>query len=432
MGRIRGLLVAVAVAGVLAGSGCTVNPVTGEPQLDLMGRAQEIDLGKRLYPRYTQQSLGEVPDEKLEAYVDRVGLRLARVSQRPALPWTYNAVNDPEVNAYALPGGKISITRGLLARLDSEDQLAAVLGHETGHVTARHAAQAYTRQMLAQIALLGSAAYMEAKGTRNARLYTLGGVFGAELLFAHYSRNQERQADHLGLDYMTRAGYNPRAIVGVMNVLVHQEKRQPSLLGRMFADHPMSSERLATARAEVAALSPQIRHRPFRTKAFRVATRHVRATRDAYDRLARARRLLAKKNTAKALPLLRQSVNEWPSEGLLRAYLAAGEAESNRLQQAMRNAHRAANDAPHIFFVQFVAARIFLRGKRYDEALSYLDGASRILPDTPEVELLRGEALQGAGRQREAVGAYERTRQLAPGSEAAKEAARRLEAMGLI
>jgi len=142
MSRAQRILAAAAAAGAMLISGCTVNPVTGRTELDLMGEAQEINLGKSLYPRYTQQSLGEVPDPALESYVDTVGLKLARVSQRPQLPWAYDAVNDPEVNAYALPGGKVSITRGLLARLDNEDELAAVLGHETGHVNARHAAQA--------------------------------------------------------------------------------------------------------------------------------------------------------------------------------------------------------------------------------------------------------------------------------------------------
>jgi len=134
--RIMSALV-LACAFVLATDGCTVNPVTGKSQLDLMGEAQELELGKSLYPRYTESSLGKVQEPQLQSYVDRVGLRLAAVSHRPNLPWEYNAVNDPVVNAYALPGGKISITRGLLARMDSEDELAGVLGHETGHVTAR-------------------------------------------------------------------------------------------------------------------------------------------------------------------------------------------------------------------------------------------------------------------------------------------------------
>ncbi|HHQ47354.1 MAG TPA: peptidase M48 Ste24p, partial [Acidobacteria bacterium] len=169
---------ALACAVVLATAGCTVNPVTGKSQLDLMGEAHELQLGKSLYPRYTESSLGKVQEPQLQTYVDRVGLRLASVSHRPNLPWEYNAVNDPAVNAYALPGGKISITRGLLSRMDNEDELAGVLGHETGHVTARHAAVAYTRNMLTQLALIGGMAYMEVKDTKNRNLYAFGGMLG--------------------------------------------------------------------------------------------------------------------------------------------------------------------------------------------------------------------------------------------------------------
>ena len=161
--RVAVLLVAASLVG-----SCTVNPVTGRSELDLMGEAQEMALGRQLYPRYTQASLGEVPDPALEAYLGRIGTALARVGHRPRLEWRFNAVNDPEINAYALPGGKISITRGLLARLGSEDELAAVLGHETGHVTARHAARQYSRALLVQLLLVGSAVYMEARTSRAA------------------------------------------------------------------------------------------------------------------------------------------------------------------------------------------------------------------------------------------------------------------------
>lgn len=428
---MRAMAALVLCIGMLGSAACTVNPVTGKTQLDFMGENQEVQLGKNLYPRYTQQSLGEVPDPRLEAYVDRVGLKLARVSQRPQLPWTYNAVNDPEVNAYALPGGKISITRGLLSRLDNEDELAAVLGHETGHVNARHAAQAYTRQVLAQLALLGAGIYMDAHGTRNARLYTVAGMLGMQLMFAHYSRNQERQADQLGFEYMTKAGYNPEGMVGVMRILLHEGKTRPSLLRRMFADHPMSSERLATAEARVAAEPPAVRTRPIRSQRFLAAVRHIRETRPAYDRFAKARRLLAQEKTAEAETLLKESVAEWPDDGLLRGYLAGAEAEDGKLERAMRDAQRAGQDAPHIFVVQMLAGKIFLRAKRYAAAVPFFDNASRILPNLPEVELLRGEALEGAGRRKEAARAYQRVRELAPGSDASAEASRRLRSLGM-
>ncbi len=407
---------------------CTVNPVTGKSQLDLMGEAQELEMGRQLYPRYTQSSLGEVPDEGLQAYVDGVGLRLAAVSHRPEIPWEYNAVNDPDVNAYALPGGKISITRGLLSRMETEDELAAVLGHETGHVTARHAAQHYTRAMLTQLALVGGMAYMEIQDVKYRNIYALGGMIGAQLVLARYSRDQERQSDHLGLEYMTAAGYNPEGMVDLLEILEGEHRREPDFVDRMFGSHPLTRERIEDARARVAALPAEDRARPPVRKPFLQHAAHVRETREAYDRLAQARRLLADEQPAKALPLLRQSSDEWPSDGLLRAFLAAVEAD-RQPRRALTDAARAARDAPKIFVVQVVAARVFLKDRRYDEALRYAETAGEILPDMADVELLRGMALEGLGRYQDAAWAFRRVREIAPDSEAAREAERHLQAL---
>ena len=200
----------------------------------------------------------------------------------------------------------------------------------------------------------------------------------------------------------------------------------------MFADHPMSSERLATAEARVAGEPPAVRQRPIRKRVFLAAVRHIRQTRPAYDRFAKARRLLAQKKTVEAEALLKKSVAEWPGDGLLRGYLAGAEAEDGKLQYGLRDAEKAGKDAPNIFVVQMIAGKIFLRAKRYAAAVPFFDDAARILPNLPEVELLRGEALEGAGRMREAARAYERVKQLAPGSKVAHEAQRHLEALGIV
>ncbi len=409
---------------------CTVNPVTGKSQLDLMGEAQEMEMGRQLYPSYTQSSLGEVPDRELQAYVHGVGLRLAAVSHRPSIPWTYNAVNDPDVNAYALPGGKISITRGLLARMESEDELAAVLGHETVHVTARHAAQQYTWNLLTQLALVGGMAYLEIQDVKYRELYAIGGMVGAQLVLARYSRDQERQSDHVGLEYMTAAGYNPRGMVELLEILAREEQHEPGFVARMFASHPLTRERIEEARRRVAALPPDTRERPESRGAFLERIRHVRETREAYDRLAEARRLIADEKPDQALPLLRQSADEWPEDGLLRAFLAAVEADREP-QRALADAARAARDAPGIFVVQMVAAYIFLDARLYREALTFADAAGRILPDMADVELVRGMALEGLGRYQDAAWSYRRVRQLAPDSEAARQAERHLRALGV-
>ncbi len=424
-GRYRAL---TAVAVLLLATACTVNPVTGKSELDLMGESQEIALGRQLYPRYTQMSLGAVPDEALQRYVQTVGLRLAAVSHRPNLEYSYNAVNDPAVNAYALPGGKISITRGLLARLHNEDELAAVLGHETGHVCARHAAHQYTNAMLLQAALVGSAIYMESQDTHNRDLYLMGGLIGAQLFLAHYSRNDERQADQLGFEYMVKAGYNPEGMVELMEVLGSLHDREPNLVERMFASHPMTAERLETAERRVAEAPPEVRARPERVQPYLGPTELVRKTKDAYDEFAKGRRLLAKDDAPAAIEPLRKAVEGAPADPLPLAFLASAEMESHHPNEALTDAQRAAKlpAGQRIYFVQALTGEVFLLSRHYREAIEHLDAASTLLPDQPNIEYLRGQALEALGRREEARKAYQRVRELAPDSDLARQAEHRL------
>jgi len=409
---------------------CTVNPVTGERQLDLMGEAQEVQLGAELYPVYTQESLGAVPDPEVEAYLQRVGESLAAVGHRPRLDYRYNGVNDPVVNAYALPGGKISVARGLLARMDSEDELAAVLGHETGHVTARHAAAQYSRAMLAQLLVVGGTAAVVASDTKHPELYALGGMLGAQLFLAHYSREQERQSDELGMEYMVAAGYNPQGMVDLMGVLVAQQERDPSFVERMFASHPMSSERYDVAKARVAQQPRDVLERPERRREYREHMAVVIRQREAYDRLGEAQRLLAKDDLAGAERRLRQSSDEWPSDGVLRAFLAISELKQKRLEAAMTDADRAGRDAPEVFLARMTAAQALVAGKRFDDALPHAESAARLLPESAQAHLVLGIALENVGRRDEAVESYETARRLDPEGEIGQAADARLRRLG--
>lgn len=417
--------VSAVVAVAVTVAACTVNPVTGDRQLDLMGEPQEIQLGATLYPQYTAQSFGEVQDTELQAFVERVGVRLAQVGHRPQLPWTFNAVNDPSVNAYALPGGKVSITRGLLARMESEDELAAVLGHETGHVTARHAAQQYTRQVLSQLALVGAAVYMEVEDVDNRGLYMVGGMLGAQLALAHYSREQERQSDFLGFEYMSQVGYNPEGMVDLMETLASTNQRSPSFVEQMFASHPMTSERIDTARQRVANAPPELTSRPLTTAEYTAATDLVRRQREAYDRVVEARASMSNESFDSARRLLQQSADEWRDDGLLRIFLATVLARQEQMDAATREASKAVVDAPAIFMVQATGARIFLARERWNPALDALDRADGILPGMPDVRYYRGRCLEELGRDREAAEAYLWVARNAPDSDVGRAAAER-------
>ncbi|TVP57746.1 MAG: peptidase M48 [Gemmatimonadales bacterium] len=201
----------------LIGSGvtsCVVNPVTGQRQFTLISEAQEIEIGREA-DRDISRSLGVYDDPELQAYVQELGERMARDSERPDLPWTFRVIDDPVINAFALPGGFIYVTRGILSHFSSEAELAGVLGHEIGHVTARHGVSRVSRAQLAQVTLgAGSILVPQLEG--------IGGElasFGVGLLFLSYSRDDERQADDLGLRYMTDEGYDPREMAATFEML---------------------------------------------------------------------------------------------------------------------------------------------------------------------------------------------------------------------
>ena len=198
---------------LLGVTGCAVNPATGQRQFMLISEAEEIEMGREADGPITE-SMGLYESEALQAIVTNLGSEMASSSERPALPWSFKLMDDPMVNAFALPGGFIFITRGIMAALNSEAELAGVIGHEIGHVTARHSASQMSSQQLQQIGL--------GVGTiLSDDLASVAGVLsvGLGLLNMSYSRGDESQSDRLGVRYMSRAGYDPNALVGVFQTL---------------------------------------------------------------------------------------------------------------------------------------------------------------------------------------------------------------------
>jgi predicted Zn-dependent protease len=241
---------AYAAGGLALLCACATNPVTGRPQFVLMSEAQEITLGRQSDPQITA-GMGVYGDEALQRYVEGVAMPMARASERPALPWQFRVMDDPIVNAFALPGGFIYVTRGILAHMSSEAELAGVLGHEIGHVTARHSVSQYTKQMGAQLVLLPTAVLLPAE------LQGIGGLLGGgfQLLFLKYGRDDERQSDELGLGYMARAGHDPGQMVTVFETLGRATRSEDG--GRVpewLATHPSPANRGQLIRRQIARL----------------------------------------------------------------------------------------------------------------------------------------------------------------------------------
>jgi predicted Zn-dependent protease len=427
--RTRFAAVVLAGAGLLAAAGCTVNPVTGKSQLDLLGEAQEIELGKSLYPSSIQESLGPIEDERVQAMVADVGNRLAEVSHRPALPYEFTAVSDPEVNAFALPGGKICITRGLLTRLESVDGMANVMGHEVGHVTARHAVAHYNRQILATAVSVGAMVYMGTSDSDYRGLIGLGAIVGTQLALAHYSREQERQSDDLGIDYAVKAGYSPRGMIETQKVLLSLQDKEPGAVQKLFGSHPMSAERVATAEKQVAALPAELRERPLNSAEYQATMRGVIAQREAWDLAGEGRRLLGAEKVKEGEAKLAEASRRGPEQGMIRTLHAVSLALAKREDAAVSEAREGARYARKAFVAQFVGGQLLLKPDPA-AALDCFEQAEEIMPGQADVALLRGQALEKLGRKQEAVEAYRQARDRDPGGEVGGAAAKRLQALG--
>ncbi len=249
------LMFAVAL---LTGCGSPVlNPVTGQTERSVMSEQDEVAEGAKAHQQVLQE-YGVVKDAKVQAYVTNLGQRLAKLSHRDHLQWHFTVLDSPEINAFALPGGYVYVTRGIMAYLQSEAELAGVIGHEIGHVTARHGAQRATRQQDAGLGVLAATllgAVLESQGMSGAgQLASQASQTAAAGYIASYGREQELRADGLGAEYLARNAYNPRNMVRVIGALRDQERfavDQARAAGRAapagsswLSSHPSNDARL--------------------------------------------------------------------------------------------------------------------------------------------------------------------------------------------
>ena len=239
----RVLVLGVALILFLLSGSCATNPVSGGPELMLLSESDEIKLGKQTDAEVRKQ-YGVYQDQKLNAYLNDMCQKLAALSHRPNLPYKLEIVDASVVNAFAVPGGYVYLTRGILANLNNEAELAGVMGHELGHITARHSAQQYSRAQLAQVGVLVGGLFLGDVVSGLAQL-------GAGMLFLSFSRDNERQADQLGVEYASKAGYDGKELAAFFETL---ERMNPgsdrSGLPGWFSTHPSPEDRVVAVRKE--------------------------------------------------------------------------------------------------------------------------------------------------------------------------------------
>jgi len=366
----------IALLGAAVVAACVTNPVTGERNLGLVSEEQEIQIGEQNYLATQQMQGGDYAlDPELTRYVNRVGQKLAAVADRD-LPYEFVVLDNDVPNAWALPGGKIAVNRGLLVELDNEAELAAVLGHEIVHAAARHSAQQMERGMLLQLGVL--AAGVAASDSEYGELAVGAGALGAQLISSKYSREAELEADRYGMQYMAEAGYDPDAAVSLQETFVRlSEGSNPGWLQGMFASHPPSQERVERNRAHAAQLPDA---GMLGRESFQRMTAHIRELQPAYAAYNEGRKAIAEGNAALAEKKAREAMAIEPDVAKFHGML--GQAAIVR--------------------------------ENHDAALQHFDKAIELDPEYFEFRVYRGLLREEAGMLEGAREDYERANALLP------------------
>ncbi|MGK2906475.1 MAG: M48 family metalloprotease [Desulfuromonadales bacterium] len=382
-------------------AGCAVNPVTGKNELSLVSEQQELAIGTQQYAPARQSQGGDYEvDHELTAYVSQVGQKLAAVSDRK-LPYEFKVLNSSVPNAWALPGGKISVNRGMLTELQSEAELAAVLGHEIVHAAARHGAQSMSTGMLLQAGAMGVA--LATQGSDYANLAQMGSGIGAQLITQKYGRDAERESDFYGMQYMVRAGYDPQGAVNLQRTFVKlAENRRQDWLTGLFASHPPSQERVQDNLALLATLP---KGGDLGVERYRAKVAHLMQTKPAYLAYDNGRKALAKDNLAEAARLAQQAIALEPKEGHFYALMGDVEQNNQRLKQALTQYDKAASLNPNFFYYYLQRGKVKEQLNLASQAQSDLERSVALLPTGDAYNAL-GKLAQKAGRLDDAKSYY--------------------------
>jgi predicted Zn-dependent protease len=376
---------------------CAVNPVTGEQELSLVSESQEISLGTKNYGPSRQMQGGDYTvNPELSRYVSEVGQKLAAVSDRQ-LPYEFTVLNNSTPNAWALPGGKIAVNRGLLLELNSEAELAAVLGHEIVHAAARHGAQQMERGLLLQGALIATG--IAVQGNDYGKLVVGGAQVAAGLIHTKYGRDDELEADYYGMQYMARAGYDPMAAVKLQETFVRlNEKKSYNWLAGLFASHPPSRERVEANRATAASLR---QGGILGRERYEKQIASLKKNKEAYDSYGIGREALEKGDTAKAQALSEKAIQIEPREGHFYALRGDVQFQEGHYDAAVADYTRAIDLNRNYFYYYLQRGLTRKKMNRPQEAYADMQASTRLLPTATAYNSL-GELELAAGKPQKA------------------------------
>ncbi|MFC1579976.1 M48 family metalloprotease [Thermodesulfobacteriota bacterium] len=421
---------ALSSAGFLVG--CATDPVTGRSQLMLVSEEQEIQIDRQNSPHQFSADYGTIQDRALNTYIDNTGRRMVAKTHRTEMPYSFRAVNATYMNAYAFPGGSIACTRGMLLALENEAELAGLLGHELGHVNARHTAEQTSKGMLISATVGGLAAYAGSQSQMLGSIAQgLAGI-GAGALLAKYSRDNEREADALGMEYMVKTGYNPNGMVGLMDILRNMSMQKPAALELMFATHPMSEERYRTVLQSARTKYRTAEKFPVLRTRYMDHTAGLRKMKGAIDEMQRGETEMGRGRFPSAQNHFRQALHKAPDDyaGLL--MMAKCQYVQKKFAETIPYANLAKQVYPKEPQAYLIGGMASLQQKKYHVGYRDFHIYQQLLPGNPSITFLQGYSLEGMGDTQQAAKQYHRYLQSVSSGNQAQYAYQRLVQWGYI
>ena len=420
---IKQLFIAILICFCTAA--CAVNAVTGERNFQIYGSEWEQEVGQQMYRPMKQSQGGDfILDPDLTAYVQQVGDRLALQARRKeAFQFEFSIINSSVPNAWALPGGKIVINRGLLTRLDSEAELAAVLGHEIVHADAAHAARQQSKGMLAQV---GAVATMVVLGSSvdnptGREMAMMVPALGVQLIMQRYGRDAEREADEYGMVYMSEAGYNPQGAVELQKTFIElSDEKAEDWLSGLFASHPPSKERLEN-NIQTAANLPQ--GGETNANEYRRKTAFLRRLEPAYTAYDEANTALKADKLSEAQAKISEALAMEPRESLFHALQGDIYRQQAQLTRALASYEKAVLANENLFYGHLRTGQVEYSQKKYAAARNSLGRSIELLP-TADAYYFLGMIEKQDGNREAAVAHFQQAAQSS--SEAGKNAQREL------
>ena len=396
--RHKTLLVSIALAGL---TGCAVNPVTGDRELMLVSGEQDIAMGEQMYlPMQQTQGGAYDVDPALTEYVQGVGMKVAAASGIN-LPYEFVVLNNSVPNAWALPGGKIAINRGLLAEMNSEAELAAVLGHEVTHAAARHSAQQQSRGMLTQGLVVATT--IAASDSGYGDLVAAGAGIAGQLTLTKYGRDAELESDKYGMRYMSKAGYDPRGAVELQETFVRlSEGRDQDWVSGLFASHPPSQERVNANRKRLKNLPAG---GTIGKDTYAAAMQRTNSALPAYEAYDKGRETLGKKEADEALALANEALSLFPEEAHFHALRGDVRLINKQYDMAVTNYNRAINRRDDFFYYHMQRGIAKHELEQDDSAVADLERSLELLPTGPAHYTL-GEIREAQGLTGKAIEHY--------------------------